>query len=235
MADRFSFEPGAFSDGSWNIGKKPAVRNIHDEEFESDLGAWTVGAGITLTNAILDEYSTFTTANATRYTFSRRASWCMFQAGASGSGQTIMYKAVVVPTNMLITWRFCIDLPTSYSANDCTMQFSLSDFGGVNTSRVLLGTGASAAIYADTFVSGSGTGLVNTSLNGRRSGVFAIHKVGTTYYFWYVSDAGAKELLTSTVNTFIPDTLGINLINVSAAHICGLDYVRFAETATFPW
>jgi len=241
-----------------NLWVPPSVAHAYDDEFESStLSGWTgvqnISDGVagSLSYGTVDAYDTsFTSGNVVRVNVNDpvRPSWLQIQPPIVGK-QFYIYKAITLPTNLLMVARTKFNKKLGSPANDASifLEFTESS-GGVPTSnsRVELfmneSDGSQCQAQAQS-VSSTGTPSASTLSTdvddqGQALEYGAIHKIGTTFHVWVGTASGNWIYMTSYSGLdFTPDMVGLGAWSTSTASpgssIVAFDFVRFYETDNF--
>lgn len=241
-----------------NLWVPPSTPHAYDDEFEaSTLVGWTGVQNITdgvagsFSYGAIDAYDTaFTTGDVIRVNVndSVRPSWLQVQVPAR-SKEYLIYKAITMPTNLLVVSRMKFNMKISVPNNDAPVSIQLVEStGGVPTDakRVVcyLNESDSSCQAQCQQVNSSGTtlGIVNTtnvSSQGQALEYAAIHKIGSTFHVWVGTASGNWIWMSSFSGLdFTPNMVGISAgWNTSTASpgvaVVAWDFVRFFETDNF--
>jgi hypothetical protein len=239
----------ASNGGSKPLWLLPALPHADDEEFDTDGS--NINLGVTLSVTATDPYAALT-ANTGRVEYGRRSSWMHLQVNSGFFPSVFCKKPVSIATNCLI-WARMGALHRAASEERYQMagititgelagqpdplnriSCGLNDYAG---NRVYVGSKFIAG-GETVYPSGGGNSLTN---NGAAPYPYlAIHKIGTTYHFWALSEDGARTYMGTT--TFAPavawigfyDSSGGTQGNPGTPIICA-DFLRRLDTATFPF
>ncbi len=246
------------SGGPANLWYPPASPNVLNDEFEeSTLSGWTGVQNVTDSVAgsfsydTVDPYdTTFNSGNVVRVSVnnSLRPSWALIQPPGSYKEFRI-YKAITIPTNLLVLARLKFNNRTSIVTDDSTFVLELVDsVGGVPTlnGRIALylnesDVGTIQAQSQSVSSGGSASGVANTTnvnAQGQALEYVAIHKIGTTFHTWVGTASGNWIYLNSYSGLdYTPDmvTIGVTASSVTAPGplVMGIDFIRFFETDKF--
>jgi len=249
---------GSAAGVSSNLWAPPETPHAYNDEFEaSTLSGWTGVQNISDAAAgsfsydTVDPYdTTFNSGNVVRVNVNAasRPSWAQIQLPATGK-QFFIYKAITVPTNLLVIARMKFNMKLGGVNNDGDVSMALIEAsGGVPTtnSRVelFLNEVDTATTQAQSHtISSTGTPSVSThstdvTSEGQALQYVAIHKVGTTFHCWVGTSDGNWIWLNSYSGLdFTPDMVAFGGINTSVANpgvaVTAVDFIRFFETDSF--
>lgn len=255
---------------SGNAGAKPlsavpATPHADDVEFDSTTApaGWvlrnqTAGVDVTPTSGVL-EYSS--DSGLTRWDFHTdgRASFMRLQLpSASGAAAYLYAKSVTVGTNRLLFVRMSGPLKALFGTGNA--EWGIGFFGdtsghpSLSTDRVFLRMDTAGAQYylvADKNVATVNTfvKLVATTLNdaagqedlaGANFEYLAIHKIGTTYHFWVLTDGGQATWVGSTVHAGSMPWVGIyvnpkTFSGPTSSPVWRVDFIRHRDDDKVPW
>lgn len=246
------------SGGPANLWYPPASPNALNDEFEeSTLSGWTGvqnttdGVAGSFSYGTVDPYDTsFNSGNVVRVNVNDaiRPSWALVQVPGSNK-QFEIYKAISVPTNLLIWARIKFNSRATVVDNDsgCALAF-VDSVGGVPTLngkiRLFLNESDPGTIQAQSETISSGgaiTGIVATTdvdTQGQALEYAAIHKIGNTYHTWVGTSSGNWIWMNSYSGLdYTPDMVSIygynSSVSAPGAVVVGYDFVRFLETDKF--
>jgi len=241
-----------------NLWAPPDQPHAEDDEFTGDtLSGWTgvqnVADGVagSFSYGAIDSYDTsFNSGNVVRVNVNglTRPSWALIQTPAVYK-QFVIYKAITVPTNLLIWSRMKFNNRLSYVADDTVVALEFIDsVAGVPTTNgrvsLYLNESDPGTVQAQSMTYSSGGtagGIVNSTdvdSQGQALEYVAIHKIGSTFHTWIGTSAGNWIWMNSYSGLdFTPDMVGISVVNLSVAapgvSVVGVDFVRFLETDNF--
>ena len=243
--------------GHANIWTPPLDPHAQDDEFDSttfnsDYEAYQIGspagAGSIITDAV-DPYTNFTTDKTIKVNThtTNRPSWALMQP-RNVDKEICLAKAYTFPTNVLIYARMSFQVAVTVSNNDAS--FALI-FGGDDGSGNV-DPGDQLRIYSNESDGGvtqceyakydnsswSSVASYPSSATGHPSTMqyFALHKVGSNYYGW-IGTEGHWVYMGTTTLSFTPAHVGF-LFHQRAQNplsVFGCDFIRFIETAVFPF
>lgn len=241
-----------------NLWAVPALSHAEDDEFDGDdLSGWTGvqnttdGVAGSFSYGTVDPYDTsFNSGNVVRVNVNDaiRPSWALVQVPGSNK-QFEIYKAISVPTNLLIWARIKFNSRATVVDNDsgCALAF-VDSVGGVPTLngkiRLFLNESDPGTIQAQSETISSGgaiTGIVTTTdvdTQGQALEYVAIHKIGSTYHTWVGTSSGNWIWMNSYSGLdYTPDMVSIygynSSVSAPGAVVIGYDFVRFIETDKF--
>lgn len=240
-----------------NLWVPPSVPHVYDNEFEESTLSWWTGVqnisdGVagSFSYGTIDAYDTaFTTGDVVRVNVNDtvRPSWAQIQVPIRDK-QYCIYKAITIPTNLLIVSRMKFNMKLNYPGNDATVFLGLAEATGgvpVSNSRIelfLQESDSTVQAQSQTISSGGtpSSPTVSTSVTnqGQALEYVAIHKVGTTFHAW-VGTAGPNWIWMNSYSglDFTPDMVFMGAWNNSTgspgAGVVAVDFVRFFETDNF--
>jgi len=240
-----------------NLWHPPTTPHAEDDEFEGTaLSGWTGVKNITdgvvgsFSYGAVDAYdTTFNSGNVVRVNVNEavRRSWANVQVPATNKLYSI-YKAITIPTNLLVVARMKFNMRPAMGDNDSTLTLELVEATAgepAYNSRIYLCLNESdATTHAQSQVQNSGgsfgsaTNTTNVAAQGQALEYMATHKIGTTFHTW-VGTAGGNWIHMATYSglDFTPDMVALgftnNNVSTPGVKICGVDFVRFFETDSF--
>lgn len=235
----------------WFLARKPDSPHTLDEEFEgsrtlTDKG-WSIGPG--LVSTAIDPYASFNTVASYRTSLdSIRASWLMVQSTNDGTIVYPVHRSLTVPTNLLVWARlswFSRNAAAADNDNVLGIIMSASTAAGLpdpNNSVALHINETEANEYAFQFwVSNGGAFTTTERVNLLTTEHFsfeyvAMQKIGTAMHYWVAPASGNWFWLGSaTYAGPTMDRVGLYVQNSSGSSpgnmICGVDFIRFRESA----
>lgn len=246
--------PGYLASNLWT---PPMNSHSQDDEFgPSGLSGWTGVKNITdgvngsFSYGNVDAYDTaFGSGNVVRVNASvpDRPSWVQIQVPATNKAFSI-YKAITIPTNLLVFARIKFNIRLGEPSNDGTVGLELIEATAgepAYNSRVsILLNESDNTCQAQTQLQNSGGGFgssvvsTNVDSQGQALEYTAIHKIGGTFHLWVGTASGNWIWMTSySALDFTPDMVAMVFSNSSltapGAKVCSFDFVRFIETDNF--
>lgn len=232
----------------WSLANPPEEPHPYDEEFDGDLSAWNIIEPGSIVGG-LDPYQA--QSMGWRFDLNQlRKSWLMMQANATAGYKRHFDKPIVVPDNMLVWARLSAIRRARTMPNDdgvigfglCASE-DLSLVGGAqNAIACSIDTDGNTGtqIQLNTWTGGTSVTVTQSLTSGAEVNsieYWALHKIGTTYYFWVADASGQWRFVASVV---YPVTMGgvfilasnATTVPVLGSAIVGIDFIRFRETAT---
>lgn len=233
----------------------PDTPHADDDEFDagSSLSNWDIEPSASA--SAINPYANFTGNPRVDLNASRR-SWLRFQATATGvagnpDGLARVSKPVTVPTNLLAWARLSATYRVNGTANNelrAAISLSATKSGssvdGDNIANCYLFESDNDDVRAEAEVYEGGAFTQadqsnNTFARGSALSFVAVHKVGTTIYFWVGTVKGSWIHIGTHTGysgaSFDRFSFGFSTVtgNAPGNIIYAADFARFQETANF--